>query len=192
MSLLDLEQVLFEEISLMIEQSRRAIYSRANSETVLLFWKIGRRINNEILNNKRADYGKQIVVTLSRQLAKAYGRSFEEKNLRRMLQYMTCFRQSLSFSNLITRKNSLSWSVIRHMPFSTTLSNSFLDLRSDLISRSYPRRRSICSDKAINSSGFTYLERTRFPSRHCRYKYFRPFINFSRIEPLGNSAASAS
>jgi len=69
------EQILFEEISAMIEQSKRAIYSRANSETVLLFWKIGQCINNEVLNNKRADYGKQIVVTLSRQLTGKYGRN---------------------------------------------------------------------------------------------------------------------
>ena len=69
MDIINSEQVLFEEISAMIEQSKRNIYSRANSETVLLFWKIGQRVNNEVLNNKRADYGKQIVVSLSRQLS---------------------------------------------------------------------------------------------------------------------------
>ena len=44
------EQVLFEETSAMIEQSKRTIYSRANSETSLFFWKTGRRGNNEVLN----------------------------------------------------------------------------------------------------------------------------------------------
>ena len=85
------EQILFEEISAMIEQSRRKIYSQANYETVLLFWKIGQRVNNEVLKNKRADYGKQIVVSLSRQLTEKYGRSFEEKNLRRMFQFAEQF-----------------------------------------------------------------------------------------------------
>ena len=75
MDLINHEQILFEEISAMIEQSKRVIYSQANSETVLLFWKIGQRVNSEVLNNKRADYGKQIVVTLSRQLTGKYGRS---------------------------------------------------------------------------------------------------------------------
>jgi len=83
MDLTNQEQRMFDEIAALIEQSRRAIYAQANAVTVLLFWKIGRRINNEILHNKRAGYGKQIVVTLSRQLTSQFGRSFEEKNLRR-------------------------------------------------------------------------------------------------------------
>jgi hypothetical protein len=85
------EQFLFEEISELIEQSRRTIYSQANSVTVLLFWKIGQRINSQVLNNKRTDYGQEIVVTLSRQLTNKYGTSFEEKNLRRLLQFAEQF-----------------------------------------------------------------------------------------------------
>ena len=76
MDLMKPEQIFYEEISEMIEQSRRVIYSRANAETFLLFWKIGQRVNNEVLNHKRADYGKQIVVTQSRQLTEKYGRSY--------------------------------------------------------------------------------------------------------------------
>lgn len=63
------QQTLLDEISALIEQSKRAIYAQVNSVTVMLFWKIGQRVNNEILKNKRADYGKQIVVSLSRQLS---------------------------------------------------------------------------------------------------------------------------
>lgn len=48
-------------------------------------------INQKILQNKRADYGKKIVVTLSRQLTEKCGRNFEEKNLRRMVQFAVQF-----------------------------------------------------------------------------------------------------
>ena len=68
MDLINPEQVLFEEIASMIEQTKRTIYTQANRESVLLFWNIGRRVNDDVLKNKRADYGKQIVVSLSRQL----------------------------------------------------------------------------------------------------------------------------
>ncbi len=78
---------LFSELSALIEQTRSAVVAQANYALTLLFWKIGRRVNEEILQNKRAEYGGQIVVTLSRQLAKKYGRNFEEKNFRRMLQF---------------------------------------------------------------------------------------------------------
>jgi len=107
MDLMNPEQVLFDEISAMIELSKRVIYSRANSETVLLFWKIGQRINSEVLDNKRADYGKQIVVTLSRQLTEKYGRSFEEKNLRRMLQFA---EQFVDEEIVVSLSRHLSWS----------------------------------------------------------------------------------
>jgi len=87
MDLVNPEKILLEEISTMIEQSKRIIYSQANQETVILFWRIGQRVNSIVLQNRRADYGKQIVVTLSRQLVEKYGKSFEEKNMRKMLQF---------------------------------------------------------------------------------------------------------
>jgi hypothetical protein len=76
---------LISDISLLIEQSQRHIATQANSALTQLFWHIGKRINDEILQNKRADYGKQIVVTVSRQLETKYGRSFSDRNLRRMM-----------------------------------------------------------------------------------------------------------
>jgi hypothetical protein len=57
-------------------------YRQANSGVVMTFWEVGKRINEEILGNERAEYGKRIVVTVSRQLETHYGGSFEEKNLR--------------------------------------------------------------------------------------------------------------
>jgi predicted nuclease of restriction endonuclease-like (RecB) superfamily len=101
------DQSLFNEISNLIEQSRRAIYAQANSTTVLLFWKIGKRVNNEILQDKRADYGKQIVVTLARQLCERYGNTFEEKNLRRMLQFAEQFADE---TIVVPLARQLSWS----------------------------------------------------------------------------------
>ncbi|KAA6302375.1 MAG: hypothetical protein EZS26_001488 [Candidatus Ordinivivax streblomastigis] len=62
------EQLLFNELSQLIERSKAFVATQANSTLTLLFWKIGKRINETILQNRRAEYGKQIVVTLSRQL----------------------------------------------------------------------------------------------------------------------------
>jgi predicted nuclease of restriction endonuclease-like (RecB) superfamily len=74
---------------------------------VLLFWNIGHCVNYDILHNKRADYGKQIVVSLSRQLTEKYGRSFEEKNLRRMLQFAEQFTDK---EIIVSLSRQLSWS----------------------------------------------------------------------------------
>ena len=48
------DSILFDEIAKLIEHSRKTIYKQASATTVLLFWKIGQCINNDILENKRA------------------------------------------------------------------------------------------------------------------------------------------
>jgi len=98
--------ILFDEISTLIEQTRRAIYAQAIGSTVFLFWKIGQRINNDVLENKRADYGKQIVSQLATQLTAKYGRSFEARNLRRMMQFSEQFSDFEIVSQAATQ---LSW-----------------------------------------------------------------------------------
>jgi len=74
---------------------------------VITFWQVGSRVNNFVLENQRAEYGKQIVVTLSRQLQLKYGNNFEEKNFRRMMQFADNFQD---FENVVTLSRYLSWS----------------------------------------------------------------------------------
>ncbi|HAT9777369.1 TPA: DUF1016 family protein [Legionella pneumophila subsp. pneumophila] len=42
--------------------------------------------------NNRAEYGQGIIENLSHNLMAEYGRSFEEKNLRRMIQFSEIYR----------------------------------------------------------------------------------------------------
>ncbi len=98
---------LFDELSQLIEQSHQHVISQVNSELTLLFWNIGNRINKEILKHKRADYGKQIVSTLSTQLKEKYGRNFELGNLRRMIQFSNQFPNA---QIVVPLARQLSWS----------------------------------------------------------------------------------
>ncbi len=91
----------------MIEDGRKQLAYAANATITLTYWQIGKRINTEILENKRAEYGKQIVVTVSRQLTEQYGRSYEEKSLRRMMQFAQVFDDE---SIVATLWRQLSWS----------------------------------------------------------------------------------
>lgn len=47
------EQSLFNELSQLIEQSQQQVVAQVNSVLTLLFWNIGDRINQNILQNKR-------------------------------------------------------------------------------------------------------------------------------------------
>lgn len=98
---------LFQEISSLIQEAKRKVAVTANSEITILFWKIGNRVNQDILGNSRAGYGQQIVVTLSRQLVERYGKSYEEKKLRRMIQFASVFSD---FEIVATLSRYLSWS----------------------------------------------------------------------------------
>ena len=72
----------------------------------IIYWEIGNKINQDILKNQRAEYGKEIVVTLSRQLQDNFGKGFDEKNLRRMMQ----FANAIEKQKVVTLSRQLSWS----------------------------------------------------------------------------------
>lgn len=99
--------LLFQELSNLIEQSRQQLVSAVNNTLTVLFWHVGSKINAHILQHKRAEYGKQIIVKLSQQLSAAYGKSFEEKNLRRMMQFAEQFQD---IEIVVTLSRQLSWS----------------------------------------------------------------------------------
>lgn len=89
----------------------------------LLCWKIGKRINEEILQGERADYGKPIVATLSQQLVFEFGSSFTEKNLRRMVQLNQYFPDEQIVVSLIRQ---LSWThFIALIPIEDPLKREF-------------------------------------------------------------------
>ncbi|MFV8346478.1 PDDEXK nuclease domain-containing protein [Flavobacterium sp. ZB4P13] len=102
-----IETDLLNELSLLVEQSQQQVIVQNNSVLTLLFWQIGFRINETVLQNKRAEYGKQIVPTVSAQLENKYGRNFEEKNLRRMMQFAEQFTDK---QIVVTLSRQLSWS----------------------------------------------------------------------------------
>lgn len=52
----------------MIHNAKTSIAFAINTSQTMLYWQIGGRILKEILKNERAEYGQQIVVTVSRQL----------------------------------------------------------------------------------------------------------------------------
>lgn len=100
---------LFKDLAALIGQSQKQVAIAANSTVIYLYWQIGKRINTEVLNNKRAEYAKAIVPTVSTQLTEIFGRSFEEKNLRRMMQFAGQFADE---QIVVTVSRQLSWSHI--------------------------------------------------------------------------------
>ena len=104
------EAKLFSEIRKLIEQSKQRVAIAVNSEMTMLYWHIGKLINREVLNNKRADYGKQIIVTLSNKLTQEYGRGWSEKQLRHCLRVAEIFEDKDILSAL---SRELTWTHLK-------------------------------------------------------------------------------
>ena len=76
---------LLTDVRELILQARAGVARAVDSGLVTLYWHVGRRIRQDILKEKRAEYGQKIVAALGRQLEVEFGRGFSEKNLRRMV-----------------------------------------------------------------------------------------------------------
>jgi predicted nuclease of restriction endonuclease-like (RecB) superfamily len=114
---------LFATLSSLIEETRHTLARQVSSSTVFLFWRIGQRINSDILNNQRAEYGQKIVSSLAAQLSASYGRSFEARNLRRMMQFAEQFPD---FEIVAPLAPQLSWShIIAVLPLKTPEARRF-------------------------------------------------------------------
>ncbi len=118
-----LAPALLADIRGLIEESRAAVAVTVNAGLTLLYWRIGQRINDEVLHGERAAYGKEIVATLAQELTRAYGGGFTEKNLRRMMQFAEVFRDQQIVASLIRQ---LSWThIIALLPLKQPLQREF-------------------------------------------------------------------
>ncbi len=98
---------LIGDIRSLIETARHNIAVTVNTGLTILYWQIGSRIRQDILKEERAEYGKEIVVTVSRQLVSEFGEGFTDKNLRRMIQFAEAFPD---MEIVVTLSRQLSWS----------------------------------------------------------------------------------
>lgn len=114
---------LVKEISLYIEESKQQLAITVNATLSLLYWQIGKRINEEILQNQRAEYGKEIVFALSEQLTIDYGSGWSKRQLHHCIRFAEVFPD---FEIVHTLCSQLSWSHLRLIiPMQDTLKRDF-------------------------------------------------------------------
>ncbi|SHM54820.1 PDDEXK nuclease domain-containing protein [Flavobacterium xanthum] len=111
------------DIKLLIEQSKQQIAITVNATMSMLYWKIGARINQEVLQNNRAEYGEQIVQSLSAQLTLEYGKGFSRRNLFNMMQFANTFLNEKIVVSLIRQ---LSWThILALIPIQDNIKREF-------------------------------------------------------------------
>ncbi|MBM4340672.1 MAG: DUF1016 domain-containing protein [Deltaproteobacteria bacterium] len=102
--------VLLKDLRELIEEARQDVARQVNSALVLLYWRVGKRIHQDILKEKRAEYGKQILHTLSAQLVSEFGSGFTARNLSNMVRFAEVFQDEKILHTVCAK---LSWSHFR-------------------------------------------------------------------------------
>jgi len=99
--------ILLSDIKNLIHQAKNIVVMTANSALVMLYWNIGKRIQNEILKNDRAEYGSNIITNLAEELSSEYGKGFTKFSLSRMIAFYNVFPDE---SIVATLSQQLGWS----------------------------------------------------------------------------------
>lgn len=116
-------QPLLQDVRALIAGARQDVARSVNSALVAMYWNVGRRIRQDILKEKRAEYGEGIVSALGRQLEMEFGRGFSEKNLRRMVQFAEVFPD---WKIVVSLLRQLSWThFLRLIPLDDPLKRDF-------------------------------------------------------------------
>jgi len=105
-------RALLSELRELILRTRQTVAQGVNSALVLLYWQIGQRIRVDILKEKRAGYGEQIVHALSGKLTAEFGRGFGTRSLFRMVRFAEVFPDIEIVSALRTQ---LGWTHLRQI-----------------------------------------------------------------------------
>ena len=114
---------LLADVRSLILAAREQVARAVDFGLVTLYWHVGRRVYQDILKEKRAEYGAEIVATLSRQLEKEFGRGFAEKNVRRMVQFAQAFADERIVATL---RRQLGWSHFKEIiPLQDELQRDF-------------------------------------------------------------------
>lgn len=102
---------LVSELRTLIEQTRARVAQQVTSEQILLYWRIGRRLREEVLGGERAEYGEQVVTEVARELTADFGRGFSRSNL----YYMMKFAEVFPDPRFVHARGELSWTHLREL-----------------------------------------------------------------------------
>lgn len=114
---------LLSDVRKIIVSAQQTVARGVNAALVMLYWKIGERIRRDVLKEKRAAYGEEILPTLSAKLVPEHGHGFSERNLARMISFADVFADQ---EIVATLSQQLGWShFVELLPLKKSLQRDF-------------------------------------------------------------------
>ena len=83
--------VLFQDACQIIEQAQESAYRQVNETLIKRNWLLGMRIQHDVLKDKRAEYGEQVVKVLAKELTAKYGEGFTWRNLYNYIDFYSTY-----------------------------------------------------------------------------------------------------
>ncbi|MCA9442538.1 MAG: DUF1016 family protein [Candidatus Omnitrophica bacterium] len=97
---------LFDRIVSILEQARGNVVRAVNTNMITAYWLIGREIVHEMQGGEeRAEYGKQVVESLSNRLTERYGKGFSEQSLQNYRRFYLVYSDRIPISSPTGRKS---------------------------------------------------------------------------------------
>lgn len=103
---------LLSDLRTLIGSAREQVARTVNSALVLLYWQVGARIRQDVLQEKRAAYGERIVVELGRELSTEFGPGFTHRNLASMIRFAEVYPDAEIVHAL---RAQLTWTHLRQL-----------------------------------------------------------------------------
>ena len=85
------EAALFQDVCVIIDQAQATAYRSVNEVLIKRNWLLGMRIQHEVLKDKRAEYGEQVVKVLAKDLTTKYGEGFTWRNLYNYIDFYSTY-----------------------------------------------------------------------------------------------------
>ena len=129
---------LLTDVRGLILEARQRVAQTVNAGLTLLYWQIGTRMRQDILKEKRAEYGAEIVHALSGQLTAEFGKGFGRSNLFNMVRFAEVFPDHQIFQSLV---GQFGWTHFQRIIYlDDSLKRDFYAERSGLILSCLERR----------------------------------------------------
>lgn len=106
------EKRLFADLRELVLSAKRRVAATVNSEIVLLYWSIGMRIKTDILKNRRAAYGEELVLRVATFLSDEFGNGWGFQTVRHCVRAAYTFRKKEIVYALRTQ---LTWTHLRSL-----------------------------------------------------------------------------
>ncbi len=108
------DEPLLGDLRGLIDAARSRAAVAVNAEMTLLYWQVGVRIRDHVLQGERAAYGKQVVTGLARALSAQFGRGWSAQHLRHCLRIAETFPDE---ANLSAVRRQLNWTHLKTLMY---------------------------------------------------------------------------